>query len=301
MGSANQAGKDAQWTLAQQESAKLATESLFAAELDPLAGQMKIQWSIDLYALNCSVSGRLEANKKSSPDICVGERNWQEVSTKTLRVEIKQVWQEEMQLVAGDHNIVKQEKNKEFSITEEKNEHECVAITSNFQTSEKICVTLDLLKQSIGVASVQQLFKERYSTQLQAMNDTVNTLTLEEVKMCSQLERDIEFVNKCQIELHENPRGKAIYRRPFGGLLKRDQPAEENASNERKSVNVSLGRKHDVGLNEKLLEKTIPNDRENCNNWLGNGNSGMDEVAQANLNAYTQLRNGHRKQIEKRA
>ena len=206
-----------------------------------------------------------------------------------------------MQLVAGDHNIVKQEKNKKFSITEEKNEHECVAITSSFQTSEKICVTLDLLKQSIGVASVQQLFKERYSTQLQAMNDTVNTLTLEEVKMCSQLERDIEFVNKCQIELHENPRGKAIYRRPFGGLLKRDQPAEENASNERKSVNVSLGRKHDVGLNEKLLEKTIPNDRENCNNWLGNGNSGMDEVAQANLNAYTQLRNGHRKQIEKRA
>ena len=31
----------------------------------------------------------------------------------TLLVEIKQVWQEEMQLVAGDHNIVKQEKNKE--------------------------------------------------------------------------------------------------------------------------------------------------------------------------------------------
>ena len=103
-----------------------------------------------------------------------------------------------MQLVAGVHNIVNQEKNKEFSITEEKNEHERVAITSNFQTVEKICVTLDLLKQSIGVASVQQLVKEKYSTQLQAMNITVYILTLEEVKRCSQLERDIEFVNKCQ-------------------------------------------------------------------------------------------------------
>ena len=133
------------------------------------------------------------------------------------------------------------------------------------------------------------------------MNVTVNALTLEEGKKCSQLDREIVFVNKCQIELHEVPRGKAIYRRLFGGLLKRDHPAEENVSNERKTVYVSFGRKHDVGLNEKLLDKIIPNDREICNNWLGNGNSGMDAVAQANPNAYTQLRNGHRKQIEKRA
>ena len=108
-------------------------------------------------------------------------------------------------------------------------------------------------------------------------------------------------MSKCQIKLHEVPRGEAIYRRPFGGLLKRDQPAEENASNETKSVNVFFGRKHDVGLNEKLLDKIIPNDSENCNNWLSNGNSGMDAVAQANPNVYTQLSSGHGKQIEKRA
>ena len=127
------------------------------------------------------------------------------------------------------------------------------------------------------------------------------SLTLEEGKKCSQLDRKIGFMSKCQIKLHEVPRGEAIYRRPFGGLLKRDQPAEENASNETKAVKMSLGRKRDVGLNEKLLDKIFPNDRENCNNWLGNGNSGMDAVAQANPNAYTHLRNGHRKQIEKRA
>ena len=168
--------------LPQRESAKLATENLFAADLDPLAGQMKTRWSMGLYPPTCSVSGRFETNKKNLPDIFVVERNWQEVSTETLLVEIKQVWQEEMQLVTGDHYIVKQEENKEFLITEENNEHERVAITSNFQISEKICVTLDLLKQCIGVASVQQLVKEKYSTQLQAVNVTVNALTLEERK-----------------------------------------------------------------------------------------------------------------------
>ena len=65
---------------------------------------------------------------------------------------------------------------------------------------------------------------------------------------------------------------------------------------------MSFWRKHYVVLKEKLLDKIIPNDRENRNNCLGNGNSGMDAVAQANPNAYTKpkLSNGHRKQFEKR-
>ena len=108
-------------------------------------------------------------------------------------------------------------------------------------------------------------------------------------------------MNECQIELHEVPRGKAIYRRPFGRLLEQDQPSEENASKETKAVNVSFGIEHDVGLNEKLLDKTIPNDSEIGNTWLGNGNSGMDAVVHANPNAYTQLSKGHRKQLEKGA
>ena len=168
--------------LPQQESAKLATENLFAAELDLSPCQMKTRGSMGLHASHCRVSEMSKENTENSPDIFVVERNWQEVSTKTLLVEIKQVWQEELQLVAGDHNNVKQEKNKEFSITEEKNEHERVAITSNFQTSEKICVTLDLLKQSKGCASVQQLVKKKCATQLQAMNVAAISLTLEEGK-----------------------------------------------------------------------------------------------------------------------
>ena len=122
-----------------------------------------------------------------------------------------------------------------------------------------------------------------------------------EGKKCSQLDIEIGFVNKCQIEFHEVPSGVAMYIRPFSCLLSRAQPAEENASNETKSLNVSFERIHDVDLNKKLLDKIIANDSENGNNWLGNGNSGMDAVAQANSIAYTKLSIGHRKQLEKRA
>ena len=121
-------------------------------------------------------------NKKNSPDIFVVEHNWQEVSTTTLLVEIKQVWQEEMQLVAGDHNIVKQEENKEFLITEEKNEHERVAITSNLQTLEEFSVKLDLRKENVDVASVRQHVEEKQPTQMQAMTLAAISLTLEEGK-----------------------------------------------------------------------------------------------------------------------
>ena len=241
----------------------------------------------------CSVSWSFEANKKNSPDFFVVERNWQEVSTKTLLVEIKQVWQEEMQLVAGDHNIVKQEENKEFLIREEKNEHESVAITSNLQTSEEFSVKLDLRKENVDVASVRQHVEQKQPTQMQAMTLAAISLTLEEGKKCSQLDREIGFMSKCQNKLLEVPSGVAMYRRHSSDLLKRYQPSKDNASDEMKAVKMSFWRKHDVELKEKLLDKIIPNDRENCNNWLGNGHSGMDAVAQANPN-------GHRKQFEKR-
>ena len=110
---------------------------------------------------------------------------------------------------------------------------------------------------------------------------------------------EIEFVKECHVELLEVSRGKAIYRRQSSDLLERNQPSEENASKGTKSVNVSFGRKYDVDLNEKLLDKIIPNDSENCNNWLGNGNSGMDSVAQDIPKVYTQLRICFSKHLEK--
>ena len=64
---------------------------------------------------------------------------------------------------------------------------------------------------------------------------------------------------------------------------------------------MSFWRKHDVELKEKLLNKIIPNESENCNNLLGIGNWGMDAAEQANPNVYTQLSSGHDNQFEKRA
>ena len=92
-----------------------------------------------------------------------------------------------------------------------------------------------------------------------------------------------------------------MYRRHSSDLLERNQPYKDNASDGAKAVKMSFGRKDDVELKEKLLDKIIPNDSENCNNWLGNGNSGMDAVAQANANVHTQLSTCYSKQFEKRA
>ena len=287
--------------LPQQETAKFATESLVFADVDPLVDQMKTRSRMELYTSHCSVSEMSKENTENSPDIFVVERNWQEVSTKPLLLEIKQIWKDEMHLAVSDHMTVEQDKNMGFSTVEEKNEHECFAIKSNLRTLEEFTVMLDLVKQNTAVASVRQHVKEKQPTQMQAVKLAVNTLTLEEGRKCSQLEKVVGFVKECQIELHDDSRGKPIYQRHSNDLLEHNQPSKDNASDGTKAVKMSFWRKHDVELKENLLDKIIPSDSENCNNWLGNGNSGMDAVAQANPNVYTQLSSGHGKQFEKRA
>ena len=287
--------------LPQQEIAKLANESLVFADVDPLVDQMKTWSSMELYTSHCSVSEMSKEYKENSPDIFVVERNWQENSTKPLLLEIKQVWQDEIHLAVSDHMIAEQDENMGFSNVEEKNEHERFAIKSNLRTLEEFTVMLDLVKQNMDVASVRQHEKEKQSTQKQGIKLAVNTLTLEEGRKFSQMNIVVEFVKECQLELHQDSRGKAIYRRHLSGLLECYQPSINNAKNGTKAVNMSFGRKDDVERKEKLLDKIFLNDSENCNNWLGNGNSGMDAVAQANPNVHTQLSTGHSKQFEKRA
>ena len=217
-----------------------------------------------LRASHCRVSEMSKENTENSPDIFVVERNWQEVSTKPLLLEIKQVWQNEMHLAVSDHMIVEQDKNMGFSIVEEKNEHESFAIKSNL---EEFTVMLDLVKQNMDVASVRQHVKEKQSTQKQAIKLAVNTLTREEGRKCSQMNKMVEFVKECQVELHEYSRGEAMYRRHSSDLSERNQPYKDNASDGTKAVKMSFWRKHDVEL-KKLLDKFIPNGSENCNNWL---------------------------------
>ena len=51
--------------LPQHETGKLATESLVAAEVDPLADQVKTWWSMESYASNCSASGRSKEDDRT--------------------------------------------------------------------------------------------------------------------------------------------------------------------------------------------------------------------------------------------
>ena len=70
---------------------------------------MKTRWSMEL-STPCSVSEMSKEKTENSPDKFIVERNWQEVSTKSLLLEIKQIWQEEKHLALGDHMVVKQDK-----------------------------------------------------------------------------------------------------------------------------------------------------------------------------------------------
>ena len=166
--------------LPQQKTAKFATENLVFADVDPLVDQMKTWSSMELYTSHCSVSEMSKENTVNSPDIFVVERNWQEVSTKPLLLEIKQVWQDEMHLAVSDDMIVEHDENMGFSIVEEKYEHESFAIKSNLRSLEEFTVMLDLVKQNMDVASVRQHVKEKQSTLKQAIKLAVNTLTLED-------------------------------------------------------------------------------------------------------------------------
>ena len=203
--------------LPQQETAKFATESLVFADVDPLVDQMKTRSRMELYTSHCSVSEMSKENTENSPDKFVVERNWQEVSTKPLLLENKQVWQDERHLAVSDHMKVEQDENMGFSIVEEKNEHESFAIKSNLRTLEEFTVMLDLRKENIDVASVRQHVEEKQPIQMQAVKFAAKTLTLEEGKRCSQLEKVVGFVKEClryiafPLELHGGSRGVPVY------------------------------------------------------------------------------------------
>ena len=139
-----------------------------------------------------------------------------------------------MQLVAGDHNIVKQKRTRSSRLQKKRTN---MNVSQLHQTSEEFCVKLDLLKENIDVASVRHNVEEKQPIQKQAMTLAAVGLTLEE-KKCSQLDRKIGFVNKCQIEHHEVPSGVILYRRPFSCLLERDQLSKENTSDKTKAVNM---------------------------------------------------------------
>ena len=66
--------------------------------------------------------------------------------------------------------------------------------------------------------------------------------------------------------------------------------------NESQARKVPFGKKADYDFKGSLVEETIPSDSKKWNHWVGNRNSGMDALVQANDIDRTQ----HRKQQKKK-
>ena len=64
-------------------------------------------------------------------------------------------------------------------------------------------------------------------------------------------------------------------------------------------MNASFGKKADFDFEVSLVEETIPSNNKVWNPWIGNGNSEMVAVSQANGIGETQLSKGHGKRPKK--
>ena len=127
-----------------------------------------------------------------------------------------------------------------------------------------------------------------------------SNLLLEGGNKCYGFVKCYDFVNEQRYTLPEELNEIVMYRKLCHVAMKHDKPAKGNAKIETQIVNATFGKKTDFDFNESLLEETILSHRNVWNHWIGNGNSGMDAVAQANVIDETQLSNGHRKQSKRR-
>ena len=126
------------------------------------------------------------------------------------------------------------------------------------------------------------------------------TLLLEERNKCYEIVKSYDFVNEQRYTLPEDLNEVVVYQKLCHVAMKHDKPAKGNAKIETQTVKATFGKKTDFDFNESLLEEIIPSHSNIWNPWIGNGNSGMDAVAQANDIDETQLSNGHRKLSKRR-
>ena len=128
-----------------------------------------------------------------------------------------------------------------------------------------------------------------------------NTLLLEERNKCYEYVKRYDFVDEQRYTLPRDLNEIVVYQKRCHVAMKHDKPTKGNAKIETQIVNATFGKKTDFDFNESLLEETFPSHSNIWTPWTGNGNSGMDAVAQANVIDETQLSNGHRKQLKKRS
>ena len=234
------------------------------------------------------------------PETFFVDNGWQDFRSEILLVDTEQVLEEEIHLVMSEHLVVQTEETLDYRMTETMQEHRSLAFASNNETSEEMSVQLELLQEMAEVSTVLQDVRQGKLFQVTVSYDI--TLLLEERNKCYEFVKCYDFVNEQRYTLPEDLNEIVMHRKQCHVAMKHDKPAKGHAKIETQIVNAFFGKKTDFDFNEEsLLEETIPSHSSIWNPWNGNGNSGMDAVAQANVIDETQLSNGHRKQLKKRS
>ena len=232
------------------------------------------------------------------PETFVVDNGWQDFRSGTLLVDTQQVLEEETHLVMSEHLIVQTEETLDYTMTETMKEHRSLAFASNNETSEEMSVQLELLQEMAEVSTVLQDVRQGKLFQVTVSYDI--TLLLEERNKCYEFVKCYDFVNEQRYTLPEDLNEIVMYQKLCHVAMKHEKPAKSNAKTETQVVNATFGKKTDFDFKESLLEETNLSHRNVWNHWIGNGNSGMDAVSQANDIDKTQLSKGHRKQLKKR-
>ena len=232
------------------------------------------------------------------PETFFVDNGWQDFRSEILLVDTEQVLEEEIHLVMSEHLVVQTEETLDYRMTETMQEHRSLAFASNNETSEEFSVQLELLQVMAEVSTVLQDVRQGKLFQVTVSYDI--TLLLEEGNKCYEFVKSYDFVNEQRYTLPEDLNEIVMYQKLCHVAMKHEKPAKSNAKTETQVVNATFGKKTDFDFNESLLEETILSHRNVWNHWIGNGNSGMDAVAQANVIDETQLSNGHRKQSKRR-
>ena len=223
----------------------------------------------------------------------------QDVRSETLLVDTKQVLEEDIHLGMSEHSISQTKENLNHTMTETRKEHRFLSFASSKQTLGESSVQHELLQESAEIFTVHQDIKQGKIFEVTMFHDS--TLLLEEGNKCFEFDKSYGFVHEQQFALLDDCSEEAMYRKLCHVAAKHDKPVECNAKGETRTMIATFGKKFDFDFKVSLVEETIPSNNNEWNPRIGNGNSGMDAVAQANGMDKTQLSKSHRKRPKKQA
>ena len=223
----------------------------------------------------------------------------QDVRSETLLVDTKQVLEEDIHLGMSEHSISQTKENLNHTMAETRKEHRFLSFASSKRSSGELNVKLELLQESAENTAVQQDIQQGKIFEVMLFHDS--TLLLEEGNKCFEFDKSYGFVHEQQFALLDDCNEEAMYRKLCHVAAKHDEPVECNAKGETRTMIATFGKKFDFDFKVSLVEETIPSNNNEWNPRIGNGNSGMDAVAQANGMDKTQLSKSHRKGPKKQA